>query len=125
MIPNETRGLIRFLGRHLIALGVTYIALDDNGKRTGPERFFAASGFIMEFGGQWYFATAGHVLQEEIAGQRRRHELEIVGTTLIAFFGHDNPLVRVIPVDYDSMPKAFVDDRDLGLDVGLIQLTDL
>lgn len=124
LVRNQSRDLMRFLGRHIVALGIRYIALDDSGKHTGPERISIASGFVMEFGNQWFFVTAGHVFQD-IANHRRDRELELVSASLIAFFNHENRSTCVIPIDYDSMEMDFVNDRDWGLDVGLIRLSEL
>src|SRR5262245_11798817 len=75
---------IQFLCRHLVGLGLTYVALDENGRPTGPERFFTASGFIMSFLGEWYYVTAGHVLQTEIDERLATGQIQITRAVLVA-----------------------------------------
>src|SRR5262249_50075788 len=94
---------------------------------TGPERFFTASGFIMSFQGEWYYVTAGHVLQTEIDEQLATRQILITRAVLVAPRPayQSGPSMQLIPIPYADTPRAYIDDRDVGLDIGLMHLRTL
>jgi hypothetical protein len=105
-----------FFGQHLVCLGVTYVGRDAQGRRTGPERFFGASGFVMSFRDEWFFITAGHVFDQ-------MEEIEVLRTSLIAYAGPRR--ATPIPIPFGETFRFHIDDRELGLDVGILHVRDL
>jgi hypothetical protein len=110
------RDAMSFFGPHLVSLGVTFIRLDCQGRRTGPELFYGASGFIMSFADEWYYVTAGHIFDD-------LRKVEVLGASLIAYFGPGRG--TPIPIPFNTTWKDHIDDRELGLDIGLVHIREL
>jgi hypothetical protein len=85
-------------------------------------RFFTCSGFVILFQGSWFFITAGHVLKEEIDANVQKARIRIVSACLADYFGPDAKVFRPTIFDYAGTERIYVDDRKLGLDLGMMYL---
>ena len=86
-----------------------------------PPRAFFVSGFIMEFGGNWYWVTAGHIVRdiETVLSRGKADNFRLIDT-----YGHavdHNP----VPFDYPSAWKTSRYDEAEGLDFAAVQLGDM
>lgn len=98
--------------RYVVALGLISQVGDDEAKT----HFY--SGFLMEFGSDWYWITAGHIIEgiEAAAAHVERFRL-------IDRFGRGRNK-DPIPFDYPAAWK-FYRHTDDGLDFGAVQLNSL
>jgi hypothetical protein len=116
---NDSEGL-RFFCRHLVGLCVTYHYTNGSEADQLP-RFAAYSGTLINIGGAVCFLTAGHVLQEleeYFAGD----QVEITTTVLADTFGQHSVSNHPIPFDLKGARLFYIDDREEGLDFGVIVL---
>jgi len=118
-------GAVKFYGRHLVALVVDYIQLDENGKQISDEKLVGFSAFIMSFDGEWFLVTAGHSLKEGIEDKVATGRVKLLGASIQDNFGPDAKSHLPTIIDYDSIPKWYIDDAEFGLDLGMIHLRDL
>jgi hypothetical protein len=111
-----------FLGRHIIALQGAYKVrgLDDKSFRVNT---FLYSGFVMSLGGSWLLVTAGHNLRA-LEESRNMRQVELLGYSLVDYFGSDATYHQPIPFNYVDAPKHFVHDEDSGIDFGLVSLSE-
>jgi hypothetical protein len=124
--PADTyAAAVKFYGRHLVCLGGTYVYLDERGRQVGEEKIFTISGFIMSFGGEWFFITAGHALKEGIDDTLASGRVRLHAVGFHDALGPDAKFPHPTMIDYPSAPKWYIDDRNLGLDIGLIYLRPL
>jgi hypothetical protein len=104
----------RDFGRYLV--GLSWLDMQPQ----QPRAFFV-SGFVMEFGGNWYWVTAGHIVEEiEIVLSRGKAE----SFRLIDTYGNavdHNP----IPFDFPSAWKTSCYDKKEGLDFAAVRLGPL
>lgn len=113
-----------YFWRHVVCLAVQYVALDDNGQPSGKEHFLAISGFMMSFRGLWFLVTAGHVLND-LDNRLKRRELRITSCRLADYFGIDAKIKEPLPFTYDEDTiRGFIDNDQIGLDLGLIFIRD-
>jgi hypothetical protein len=111
--------------RHLVCLGIRYALLDDKGHRTDDKEYFIAySGFVMCIDNVWFILTAGHILKEELDDNLARKKIELSSCRIVDYFGKDAKVHYPTPFPYEDAPKAYIDDKELGLDIGLIFLRD-
>jgi hypothetical protein len=115
---------VTFYGRHLVALVVDYIQLDENGKQISDEKLVGFSAFVMSFGGEWFLVTAGHALKEGIDDKVASGRVKLLGASIQDNFGQNAKSHLPTLIDYDSIPKWYIDDARLGLDLGMIHLRD-
>lgn len=115
---------VKWYGRHFVCLTGGYVQLDENGKQIGDERLFGISAFVMSFGGEWFLVTAGHALKEGIDDKIATGRVKLLGTSIQDDFGPDAKGPYPTMFDYASALKWYIDDRGLGLDVGLVHLRD-
>lgn len=112
--------LLEFFCRHLVGLCVTYRhkSTEDADQ---PARFTACSGTLIMIRGAVLFLTAGHVLKslEEL---RTHHRVEIIGAALADTLGWKR--VSDVPIPFDLMNARlfYIDDKEEGLDFGVIVL---
>jgi hypothetical protein len=83
-----------------------------------PPRAFFVSGFITEFGGNWYWVTAGHIVRdiETVLSRGQADNFRLIDT-----FGHavdHNP----IPFDFPNAWKTICYDEEEGLDFAAVGL---
>ncbi|HRF09049.1 MAG TPA: hypothetical protein PL193_10460 [Xanthobacteraceae bacterium] len=111
----------KFFSRYLIALCFAFKHRGDG--PSAPERFQAASGFLLSVRGRILFATAGHILKNW--NQAFDHpEMEIRQSWLCASLKSGLPETPQLPFDYRHHKQILWFDRDRGLDYGAIQLSD-
>jgi len=112
------------LCRHLVCLGVRFEYLSEQEGAKARERRDLYSCFVVEVKGKWFLVTAGHILkslEEAVAAKRIR----IVRSFYADFFGHRGVLEKLTPFPFESIPKFFIDDRDLGLDFAFMPLSHI
>jgi hypothetical protein len=114
--------LMNTLGRHLVCLAFTYAWIDKKGNPYGKERFYACSAFVIEIDGIWFLVTAGHVLKDDIHDPVANGQIKILTCRFADYFGLDAKVKSPTPFDYQDAPKTWIDDRKIGLDLGLIHL---
>ncbi len=115
------RRLFQHLCRHLVCLIYKHEAkrpVDAEGRRVG-----FASGFIMEFQGAWFLATAGHFMQE-LEDLRRDRPDRKIEVTIADSFGEGVIDDTMIPLSYFDSPRHHAYDDEHGIDFGLIHLPD-
>src|SRR5262249_32121260 len=114
-------GLVKFFCRHLVCIGINYVALDASGNPVGDIQFSASSAFVIEIHGVWLLVTAGHVFKK-IDNAIKSGEIQIVSSSFADYFGPDSKVHRPTAFDYADLNKFSVDDDELGLDLGIIVL---
>lgn len=112
-------GVLRFLGRHLVALCVTF---RERGKPVERPAFRAYAGTLIYIEGRNFFLTAGHILSE-LRDALCDDRIEILNAVLGDTFGSALKNKNPIPFVLKSEDMFFVDDADEGLDFGVIILT--
>jgi len=115
--PPKHDQLMRFFGRHLVALCVTY---REKGSTEATVRYAAYSCTLLQIDGYYFLLTAGHILSD-LNVALKSNSIEILQAEL-----RDNPNsgnVHDLPIPFDlkSAPMAFVDED--GLDFGVVLLT--
>jgi hypothetical protein len=123
--PEHERGvehIFDHLCRHIVCVSFRYAILDERGRRTDKEHFITYSGFVMCVEGVWFILTAGHILKEELDQNLANKRIEIVSCNIADYFGKDAKVRYPTPFNYEDMPRAYIDDEALGLDIGLIFL---
>jgi len=119
---RQAKAVSAVLGRHLVCLAFTYAWLDEKGNTYGKQHFYACTAFVIEIDGIWFLTTAGHVLKEDIHDPVKKGQIKILSCKFADYFGM-NAKVRIpTPFEYEGALKTWVDDRKIGLDLGLIHL---
>jgi hypothetical protein len=112
---------LQLLGRHLIAICVTYRRHADS--KESPTRFAPFAACIIDVRGQSFILTAGHIVGALI--ELFDEGINSVLSCVIAdTFGDGVTDRHPIPFDFRSADKFFIDDDDIGLDFGLIRLKE-
>jgi hypothetical protein len=124
MSTNNDALLFDHLGQHLVALCAVYVPLDSAGRPDGKERSVSFSAFVVVLDGNWFVITAGHVLGERFGDFISRRQIQLSHCSLADYFGKNAKTQMPTVVSFDDMPKFHVDDRQLGLDIGVFQLRD-
>lgn len=111
--------IARFFCKHLV--GICLALRERNDNRTEYSDFTSA--FVMKVEGRWLLVTAGHCL-------RRLEDLHNSGNYEITACGlYDGWTPRgpsdPIPFRYTDSVRDYVDDEELGLDIGFIELPPL
>jgi hypothetical protein len=124
MQPDQQTDLafLTHLGQHLVAMCGSYSSVNDQGKPTGPARFYSYTGTVFEILGKWCIATAGHCLKSldnAVADPKVLVEAQV----LMDYFG---PNVRnKMPLPFKPLEQGFIYVDDDGLDFGFVVLSDL
>ena len=111
--------LFEYLCRHLVSIVYKHEATrkdDVEGRIIG-----VASGFIMEFNGYSFLATAGHFMEELEKLKASRPDRRIV-VTIVDSFGQGAIDKTMVPLPYFDLPRHFEYDDTQGMDFGLILL---
>lgn len=120
---NETdQAFLRIFNRRFVSLGWVDCEMDRNGEAVRNPRVFCASGFVIEYMGEWLWITAGHLLNDldnELPEMNRR----IRQSQFVAGWNSDNTTVRRIAFDYRTCVKHYVDNDDDGTDLGIIHIS--
>jgi hypothetical protein len=121
---DALQNLHALLYRHVVCLAIQYVALDGNGKPVGMEHFLAISGFIMLFRDRCFLVTAGHAL-EDLDKPLKQRRIQITSCCIADYFGSGAKVHQPMPFHYDDQTvKGYINNSDIGLDVGLIYLRD-
>jgi hypothetical protein len=62
MSTNDFPESLRFVSEHFLILSARYFKPGEEARPGFIGHYFAASGFVLDFGGEWVLITAGHVL---------------------------------------------------------------
>ena len=119
--PDHMEVLRRVFSRHLVGLGVTYQAIDTDGKLIDEPKFHVIAGLIFSIRDCWHFLTAGHAIIK-IENLLAAKKIKLHSCMLNDTFGPNAKNSDSIPFEYTSAPKYYVDNRKVGLDFGLIGL---
>lgn len=114
--------MLRFLCRHLVSLWVYYYPIDSSGKPIGQPQSSAYSGFVLSIQDKWYWVTAGHNL-EGLEQSLSDKKIKVTYCNLVDYFGSDAISHDPIPFDYEKAPKFYINDKEAGLDFGLVALS--
>lgn len=112
-----------FMGRHFVALACTYESLNPDGSVFHRGTTFL-SGFVIDFLGKWYWAGAGHCLQE-LDERVERRELRVVGGSYIDYLGFKAKHFHGYPYTYALGDGLYLHRPQLGIDFALIPLDGL
>ncbi len=124
MQPSDQQGFLRFMGSHLVALTGRYRSLNDDGS-VHSEGNFVFSGFALFLHDQAYWVTAGHCLKESLDKPIAAGRLEVIYAGFMDCFGTDAVHPEMNPFEYEPGCGMYVYDKHIGLDFGLIPLSDL
>lgn len=113
--------VVRFLCRHLVSLSGWYQTVNSDGASLGEDKFFSYSGFIISYQGAWNFVTAGHIL-EDLEQKIQNKNIKVREFMLVDKFGPDATSPYSIPFDYANAPKIYINNKEEGLDFGLVIL---
>lgn len=111
---------LEFFCRHLVGLCVTYRHKnsEDGGN---PARFAACSGTLIMIRDAVLYLTAGHVLKE-LSELRAHDQVEITNAVLVDTLGWKRISDVPIPFDLKNAQFFHMDDKEEGLDFGVIML---
>lgn len=119
---ERLKGLLKIFGQHLVAMSGAYETLDED-QKVIEEKAYNFTGFVIAFKGNWFIVTAGHVLQN-FERDARNEKVKITGRVLADYFGSEAKTNQPIPFDILEEPKVFIDDKSLGVDLGIIHLRE-
>ena len=112
----------RYFCRHLVSLSGWYYSNDPNDAEIKGVNFFAYSGFIFSINNNWFWGTAGHIL-EGLEFDLKNNSIKVKECFLVDCFGNEAISYDPIPFDYENSQKFFVNDIKAGLDIGFIPLS--
>jgi len=104
--------------RHLIA-AVLNIS-DPTGKQ--PPRREILPGILLRCRNRSFYLSAGHML-EGIEEGIRTGNMKVDNAVFVDSFGPKAPHPRPVPFGFADLPRYYVNNSQLGLDIGLIELT--
>ncbi|MBL8918112.1 MAG: hypothetical protein JNJ54_04555 [Myxococcaceae bacterium] len=119
MKPAEKRSFVEFLCRHLVGLSV--LVRETGGERKEQTEVWTC--FVMEVLGRWFLVSAGHCV--------RRMESILTATNyeVLEWGLYDGwaswSRHSLVPFNFADARRYFVDDDELGLDVGVIEVDPL
>ena len=111
---------LEFFCRHLVALCVTYREVK-NGMPIENQRFFACPGVVICIRGFCSLLTAGHALKD-LYTHLEREDIVVESAVLADTFGSEPISEKPIPFDLQNEPRFFIDNKEEGLDFGLVAL---
>lgn len=110
---------IRYFARHFVSMGWFDVSPAWAAENEGRGRHFAISGFIVAVKDTWYLITAGHILEDIEAAQKRGQVLTKFhvddGWAKTATYG---PQI----FDFNGATKLYHHDAELGTDFAAITL---
>src|SRR5262245_22936772 len=92
---------VSFLARHLVSLTVIGPKVDQHSRVISGRQTYGYSGFVIEFLGEWFFLTAGHVLNE-IRETLRACPNGEVRLFLLDSFGIDATTDLPVQIDFEN-----------------------
>lgn len=111
---------LEFFCRHLVALCISYRQVK-NGIPIENHSFFACPGVVICIRGFCSFLTAGHALKD-LSAHLERGDITVESAVLADTFGPDAISKNPIPFDLLNEPRFFIDNKEEGLDFGLVAL---
>jgi hypothetical protein len=118
---NEANA-VSFLARHLVSLTVIGPKVDEQGQILSGRQMYGYSGFVIEFLGEWFFLTAGHVLNE-IRDTLRACPNGEVRLFLQDSFGIHATTDLPVQMDLEHAVIGAFDDDQAGVDIGIIRVS--
>lgn len=118
-MPGELPGevFVSFMSQHLVALIVEYEIVGQQPKHSSV----AFTGFVIDLDGEWYWATAGHCLGEEL-DDKLRQGVKLLRAGFADYFSLGAQHFHLVPYPYEVGCGLYLDNRELALDFGLIQI---
>src|SRR5689334_20349013 len=103
LLEARANEFINFMCRHLVVLCAGYRSLID-GRPQGGSRVSFVSGFLLEVGAGWCFATSGHILddEDELGDAVRTRRIQVDRWSLLVFVGPASVLQRRVPFHFDE-----------------------
>lgn len=131
--PDLDETWMKFIGRYIGCLAVTYYMLDANGNNTGDPLTNTYSGFFIKLADQWFFVVAGHVFKRSSNDKKvgleqaiARKAIRIVSAAILDYFGDNAKVFSATAIDYESVlnKTVFVNDDEYGLDFAFLPLRE-
>jgi hypothetical protein len=101
---DELQLVLKYFGRHLLALVLAYRCRGDDGELSDETHFACLTAFVITVGQQWYLVTAGHNIEDWRPAMRANGPTQIVGVALADYFGVDAK--RMVPLKYHPFDQA-------------------
>src|SRR5262249_54312145 len=86
-----------------------------------PEGVISASAFVLEAGGTWFLATAGHYF-EAVNEFRSSHPSRNFSFWMADSFGTKKRSDYFLPLHFDESSKSYVHNDQTGFDFGVLKL---
>ena len=128
-IQDPQERLEYYLRTHIVGLAIKHRATSSSThssiEKIGPVGIDLFSGFIMSVRGMWFWITAGHIFQN-IQCLIEEHHRELFDCRLFDFHADRASGDFGLPIDHRTIcNKNYVVRDELGLDFGVIHLSDL
>jgi len=119
---SESRQILETLfssfSNHLVAVVLKITSL--NGER--PTGRNVSPGFLLVCRGRWFYLTAGHIFKR-IEEAVTNGTIRVESAFFVDYFGPKAKSRTILRFGFDDLPRYHVDDEELGLDVGVIELS--
>jgi hypothetical protein len=118
---ERDKAMLGHFCRHVVALCGRYEHLGPNGEVTKELTAYNYTGTLLEVGGKWFIATAGHCLQSMIDAAANPR-VRVSEQTLVDYAG--SAATSRLPTPFKPLehPHYHIDDQAVGVDFGLIHL---
>ena len=97
--------LLKYLGRHLIALVLAYRFRKDDGELDDQTHFACLTAFVVIVGEHWYLVTAGHNIDDWRPATRNDSPIQIVAASLADYFWIS--ATRKLPLPYNLFDQVY------------------
>ncbi len=118
---DKSKEFVQFMSEHLVVYAVEVTSYEDG--KVLDETIVALSGVIIEIFDRWLWVTAGHCLK--MLDGEENNTLTLRNGGFLDCFGRNPKSTHAIPYTYDPSEREYIEEPDLGLDFGIIPLTDL
>lgn len=124
MSNDHETDFLRFMSRHVVALTGEYESFTPD---TTPlhRGVFVFSGWVLALHERWFWVTAGHCFKQCLDHPIQAGTMRIISSGFADYFGLDAAHQHLVPFTYEVGDGFYVDRGDMGLDFGLIPLSDL
>jgi len=123
-LPDWVREELDKFAKHLVSVGVIAEKCDENGNVIARPEAEMYSGFVMEFGEEWYWITAGHCIKQ-VEIELPKNHYKTSQFRLKDTYASDARCKVEIPLEWESAWKFYVfgDESNFnGLDFGAVEL---
>lgn len=122
---SELERFMKTMGQHLVVFTGRYASFNRDGTPL-DEGIFAFSGCLLGIGQSYFWMTAGHCLKDQLDEPIRDGTLKLFDGGFADFFGLkvDDKKHR-IPYTYNPGDGFYIEDKDRGLDFGIVPLDGL